>query len=287
MISNRRAFVFFSFLAAAIACLVLPASARTESITHGGEYYWRNVIVPADQEIDGNVTVYGGDVVVEGKVDGDVSDYGGTISTRDDGTITGATREYGDWSGWMPFAPNTAFAHENAKLVTRLAYSIIVVLAFLIFPIRVRKALDRIEHHPGLSAATGLLSIVAIVPVAIILLISVVGWPLIPVEFIAIFAGILIGQAALGILLGRRIYELLHPHTTPSPLMALVIGLVVLSAAEILPAVGGLVTGLVCLVGLGAAVLAFVRESTFGGPGAPAAGIPPRPTISGPPMTQV
>lgn len=276
------------------ASAMRPAFADTRAITHGGVYFGSVEVAP-DQEIDGDVTVIGGDADIKGTVTGNVDAPMGDVRVEPGGSIGGRVSST-HWSEWLPFAPASTIAHENARLMTRLAYSVLVVLAFLIFPIRVRKALDRIEHHPGLSAATGVLALVAIFPVALILLVSVVGWPLIPIEFIAIFAGLLIGQAALGLLLGRRIYELVIPHGTPTPLAALVIGLVVLSAAEILPAVGWLVTGLVCLVGLGAAILAFIRESSFGPPGmgfggpAPAAGpapgtAGPRPPIGGPPMT--
>jgi hypothetical protein len=176
-----------------------------------------------------------------------------------------------------------------------LAYSVIVLLAFLIFPVRVRAALDRVEHHPGLSAGVGVIALVAIIPIAILLFISFIGWPLIPVEFLALFAAILIGYAALSMLIGRRLYELMLPRTTPSPVAALILGLVVIAAAGMVPVIGHLVVGLVCLVGLGAAILAFVRETAFMGPhfggphfGGPQMGGPqggaPRPPIGGPPM---
>jgi hypothetical protein len=51
------------------------------------------------------------------------------------------------------------------------------------------------------------------------------------------------------------------PSATPSPLVALIIGLVVVCAAEIVPIVGWVVTALVWLVGLGAAILSFVRST--------------------------
>ncbi|MBV8245711.1 MAG: hypothetical protein JOZ38_07310, partial [Candidatus Eremiobacteraeota bacterium] len=180
---------------------------------------------------------------------------------------------------WVP-ASNTAAAivHENVRMMTRLAYSVIVLLLFLLFPMRVRIALDRVEKHPGLSAVVGVLAIVAIIPVGVLLLISIIGIPLIPLELLAIFAGVFIGQAAVGLLVGRRVYELLRPHATPSPLAALVIGLIVISAAEIVPVVGGLITALVWLIGLGAAILAFIRDT-----GLPP-GTGPRAPISGPPM---
>lgn len=264
-----------------------PASASTpRSIDHGGTYFG-NVVVQPDQEVQGNVTVFNGDADIAGTVDGDVTVYGGSVIREPGSVIDGTVNQYGgDVSSavpWLPAIGMGAIARENAKMMTLLAYSIVVVLMFLIFPVRVRTALDRVEHHPGLSAAVGAVALVASVPIAVLLFISFVGWPLLPLEFVAYVAGVLIGQAALGILIGRRLFELLRPHTTPSPLAALVLGLVVICAAEILPIVGWMVTALVWLVGLGAAVLAFIRETTFMGPGAPPTAA--RPPISGPPMT--
>ncbi len=40
-------------IAAGFAFALTPASARTESITHGGTYYGTNVIVGPNEEIDG------------------------------------------------------------------------------------------------------------------------------------------------------------------------------------------------------------------------------------------
>lgn len=255
---------------------------EAHGLTHFGNYTLQD-----GQTINGDLTVIGGDADIEGTVTGNVYDPTGTVTIGDDGSVGGNVSDSHNWSDWLPFAPSATVAHEKAKLMTRLGYSVLVVLAFLIFPIRARKALDRVEHHPGLSAAAGVVTFVAMFPLALILFLTVVGWPLIPFEFIAIFALTLIGQAALGLVVGRRIHELVHPQSTPSPLWALVIGLVILSAAEILPVVGWLVTGLVCVVGLGAAILSFIRETSFGPPQFTPGGQGPqgpRPTISGPPM---
>lgn len=283
---NRIAFIV-TLVAAAFALIVAPASAK--SIDRGGTYFGP-VTVDADQVVQGNIDVYGGDATIYGTVNGNVNAYGGHVIPKDGSVINGETNSYGDWMTswvpWLPVADASSIQRENQHLMTRLAYSVIVVLAFLLFPVRVRSALDRVEHHPGLSAMVGVLALVAVIPIAVLLFVSIIGWPLIPVEILAIFAGILIGQAALGLLIGRRLYELIRPHTTPSPLGALVLGLIIISAAEVLPFVGHLVTALVWLVGLGAAILAFVRETAFmGAPVAAAGGQGPRPPIGGPPMT--
>lgn len=267
-----------------------PASASSpQIIDHGGTYYG-DIIVRPDQEVQGDITVFNGDADIAGTVDGDVNVYGGSIIQEPGSVINGQKNWYGSsWSNAVPWLPSAglAAARENAKMMTLLAYSVVVLLVFLIFPVRVRTALDRLEHHPGLSAAVGAVALVASVPIAVLLFISFVGWPLLPLEVVAYVAGVLIGQAALGILIGRRMLELVRPHETPSPLSALIMGLVIISAAELLPHVGWMVTALVWLVGLGAAVLAFIRETTFmsataAGTGGAGAGRPP---IGGPPMS--
>ena len=78
----------------------------------------------------------------------------------------------------------------------------------------------------------------------------------------------------------RRFYELLQPKTTPAPLVALVIGLVLLTAAELVPVLGVMVTLLIMLVGLGAVPLTFVPDWNVPG----TASTPPRAVIGGPPM---
>lgn len=279
---NLRIAAAFTLGVLAMLVASAPASARTQSVDHGGTYFG-SVVIDRDQDVQGDVTVIGGDADVYGKIDGDLTVIGGTPRREPGSVITGDINDYGgNIASFVPLLPRTSVAstvaRENAKMMTLLAYSVIVLLVFLIFPLRVRIALDRVEQHPGLSAAVGVLALVASVPIAVLLFISFIGWPLLPIELVAYVAGVLIGQAALALLVGRRLYELVRPHATPAPLGALLLGLVVLSAAEILPVVGWLVTALVWIVGLGAAILAFIRETQFGG-GAAGKG-----TISGPPM---
>ena len=275
---------FAGFLIAVFVLLALcgsAASARNlQTIDRGGTFVGEDVVVQPDQGVQGDVTVFGGNAIVQGEVDGDVTVFGGTIEKGPGSVITGHEQVYGgDMGSIVPWAAGVStIAAENAKITMLLAYSAVVVLIFLIFPVRVRTALDRVERHPGLSAATGIIALVASFPIAVLLFLSVIGWPLIPLEFVAIIAGVLIGQCALGLLVGRRLYEMVHPHGTPSPLGALILGLVLLCAAELLPVVGYFVVALVWTIGLGSAILAFIRETTFMGP--PAASQPP----SGPPM---
>jgi hypothetical protein len=283
---KNRIPLIFSLLAVAMIATFGLASAKT--IDQSGTYIGQSVTVPSDEEVRGDVTVIGGDADIDGRIDGDLTVVGGALHRGPDSVITGEVTSVGpSLTSYVPFIPSASssvMARENHKLMMWLTYSVIVLLAFLLFPVRVRAALDRVEHHPGLSAAVGVLALVAVFPIMILLLISVIGIPLVPVEILAVFAAILIGHAALSMLIGRRLYELILPRTTPSPIAALILGLIVVSAAGIVPVLGPLVMCLVWLVGLGAAILAFVREAHFMGPAAPGAPGGPRPTIGGPPM---
>lgn len=282
---NYRILIALGIFAAVLFAMIAPASAKT--ISNSGTYFGTNVTVPENEEVKGDVTVIGGEADIDGRIDGDLNIIGGTLHRGPNSVITGDVNDFGgNVAAYVPFMANSRMEHERHDLMLWLTYSVIVLLAFLLFPVRVRTALDRIEHHPGLSAAVGVLALVAVFPIMILLLVSFIGWPLIPVEILAIFAALLIGHAALSMLIGRRLYELILPRTTPSPIAALILGLIVVSAAGIVPVLGPLVMCLVWLVGLGAAILAFVRETHFMGPAAHAGAAPgsARPPIGGPPM---
>jgi hypothetical protein len=272
------------FALIAFAAFGQTAQARTQTVDHGGTYTG-DVFVERGQIVDGDITVFGGDATIEGTVNGDVTVMGGDIYERPGAQITGSKTVLGGdvARSILPWLPNGAGGNavEQFRISWKVMASALVVLFFLIFPVRVRMALDRLENHPGLSAAIGLVGWVAVIPLAILLCVTVILIPLIAVEAIALIAMIFIGKAALSLLIGRRLYEMVGPRSTPSPLVALILGLVLLTAAELVPVLGWAVTGLVGLVGVGAAILAFVREQSFTG----SAPLPPRPPIGGPPMT--
>jgi hypothetical protein len=279
--------LFLAFLVAGVLALVPQAArAAAQSIDHGGTYVG-DVIVESGQTVDGDITVVFGDATVAGTVNGDVNVIGGAADERPGSLITGQVNMVGGdiTNEVVPWAPRHAIRSaygSEASVVWPIAWDIVVLLVFLIFPIRTRIALERIERHPGLCAAVGLLGWVAVIPLAVMLFVSILLMPLIVVEGVAIVVAVLIGQAALSLLVGRRLMELINASHTATPLASLVAGLVLLTAAELVPFLGGLVTLLVGLVGLGATILAFVSEASFAGPPALSAEAPPA-QIGGPP----
>jgi hypothetical protein len=278
--------LFACALLAALGVTTASARASVQSIDHGGTYIG-DVIVEPGQTVDGDITVMFGNATVAGTVNGDVNVIGGDAEERPGALITGQVNMLGGdlTSEVFPWAPRQALREAygtDMSVLWRIAWDVVVLLVFLVFPVRTRIALERLERHPGLCAAVGLLGWVAVIPVALLLFVSILLIPLIPVELVALVIGVFVGKAALSLMVGRRLMELMNASHTATPLASLVAGLVLLTAAELVPFLGGLVTLLIGLVGLGATVLSFVSEASFAGPalGAP----PPRTPISGPPM---
>lgn len=276
-----RLTIIAGLLFAAFALPARPALADTRAVYHGGTYFG-SVVVEPGQVVDGDLNVIFGDATIAGVVDGDVNIVGGNYDPRPGGLVTGEVHDVGGaltqaivpWApseiGYSPLVP-------DHRLMWRLSWNLLALLVFLIFPLRTRMVLDRLERHPGLSVAAGLIGCVAVIPLAVLLAITILLIPLIALEMVFLLASAFLGTAALALLVGRRLCELLSPATTPSPLVALLAGLALITAAELVPVLGTLVLMLVGLIGLGATILSFAGESLSAPPN--------RPPISGPPMT--
>jgi hypothetical protein len=286
LVNARAASAFAALFALAGVAFASPALASATD--RGQTQVFTDVYVSPDQTIDGDVKVVFGDATIAGLVRGDCIAIFGNCKTVDGGRVLGKITngfgDDGDGGGARAMLPRAfggyglgALAEQDHRLFTKLLSSAIVVLIFLLFPLRMRVALDRVERHPALSAAAGAVAAILVVPIAILLIVSIIGIPLVVLEVAGVIAAVWIGTGAVALLVGRRLCELIMPASTPSPLVALVLGLVVVSAAEIIPLLGWAVTALVWLVGLGSAILSFVRSTQLD---ATAARVP----ISGPPM---
>lgn len=281
---KRRAAIVLGSLAA-LALLTAPAWAGTQAVDHGGTYFG-SVFVEPGQVVDGDLTVILGDATNEGIVEGDVNVIGGNYDPRSRGVVTGQVNQIGGavTQAVVPWAPAESTYNPlvpDQRLLWRISWNLLALLVFLIFPLRTRMVLDRLEGHPGLSMVAGVLGCIAVVPLAVLLAITILLIPLIPLEFVFLLAGVFLGTAALALLIGRRLCELISPSTTPSPLLALLVGLALITAAELVPVVGTLVLIFVGLIGLGAAMLSFAGDTFVGPMGVRRARAP----ISGPPMT--
>jgi len=295
------------FGAFASAAPALASKTGYSDIVEFGE----NITVPAGKDV-GDVVDFGGDERVYGHVHGDAVVFGGSLYIQPGGLVDGDTVSFGGAvhdeshpnSGAVPApsaapetpppaetpapAPPEASGGGGAWPVFVLVDALLTLFAFVLFPVRTAHSLDQLREQPLWSVVLGVFSPILFTAVVIVLAITVLGIPLIPVVSIALLLAYYIGKAAIALFIGQRFLES-SKVAEPRPIVAALIGLLVLL----------IVTGptplwfavpmlaLIGCVAIGAALVSFVRvKPTFGTPLAvrPTAFAPPaQPPASSPP----
>ncbi len=263
--------------------------------------------------VGGGVTAVGGGVRLgpEAVVDGDVTSVGGSVVRAEGSQVHGQTSEVAmvpshrddNWDDIdISFRPWSPFV-SGMDLFWRLAgvgvLALLVCLVLLVARGTIEKVELRVAREPWLAGGVGLLTIVilalALVPVTILLIITIVGCALIalyPFLIIALWLAAFVGYSAVALRVGRFL-EARFSRSFGSPYSAAMVGVIAIEALSILGAVislgggfldfiafvvltvGFLVQFVAWIVGFGAVLLA-----RFGGPPGgpvPAMVVPPPP----------
>ncbi|HSR22124.1 MAG TPA: hypothetical protein VLW53_01125 [Candidatus Eisenbacteria bacterium] len=159
---------------------------------------------------------------------------------------TPAERAFGVFVGWI-------------RLVVGLfALGLILVLLFGVFS---RRASEAIGRSPLASLGIGLAVLIGVPIAALIVFIVgllVGGWPLSLAALALLGIAAAVGYVLSALFLGRNGFRLLA-RTEAHPLLALLVGLVVLTAVGLIPILGGLIGLAAVVFGLGALTLTLVR----------------------------
>jgi hypothetical protein len=147
--------------------------------------------------------------------------------------------------------------HTVGSVLWFLGVFVAAALFLLVFPRFARDAASAVGRKPLQSVGLGL-AVAACVPfVAVVLLITVIGIPLalllVPIYLLTLF----LGWATTALFLAQRGTEALRPGRVPAlagQLAALFLALVALWLVGKIPLVGGLITLLALLAGIGALV---------------------------------
>jgi hypothetical protein len=218
--------------------------------------------------IDGNVIVLGhvtGDAVAVlgsvtvapgGSVDGNIVAIGGSAVREEGGRVGGSVTAVGPGSWWQSPYVHT-FGITSLRIWKGIASSLLfAVLALVItslFPLRVRTVADVAMARPAVAALTGLIGLLALIPIAIFLLVTCIGIPLILVEFLIFGLAWMVGEVGMGLALGERCGEALHKPIA-SIALAAVIGTILIELVSIIPG-GVLLAFILVLLGFGAVLL--------------------------------
>jgi len=212
---------------------------RRDAVAVGG-----SVTLLPGARVEGDAVAIGGAVSVEegATLEGDNVSLGGTIPTM----VGSMTR----WAvGGRPHLRSMfGFASRMTRAVLLYVIALLIAAAFPGAFLRVKTYL---VDRPGLSALGGLALILGFPPLCVLLAVTIVGIPLIPVAALLLVALLLFGFTVSAGWLGERM-PFLREKT---PVKAVALGGVVLALVSLAPWLGTATLVLVAAFAAGAALL--------------------------------
>ena len=198
----------------------------------------------------GGSVILGPDAVI-GK---DVVSVGGTVQQAQGSIIHGDVVELNipGVSSIIPFflEDTSSSWFWTFKITTLLGFLALAVLLVAVLPKPFDLITDNVQQNFGKVILWAVLGLVVLVPLAIFLAISVVGIPLIALEFFLAGIAFLVGYIAIAQLIGDKIAALMK-RPALSVIWLTVIGLLALWLIGWVPFLGPLVKAAVIVLGFG------------------------------------
>jgi len=239
--------------------------------------------------IDGSVVVIGGNATVDpgAQVRHDLLIAGGTIDTPagfapgGDHLVVGAAPLVDKVKAFLPWITEGLLL--GRPIVPRLRWVWVVLLIFflvslalnLIFLDAVRLCAASLAARPLSTFLVGLLVLLLTGPLVLILAASVIGLAVVPFLLCAIVIAWIIGKVGVAVWIGGSVIGRPVPEARAAAALAFVVGFVLISLTYMVPVLGFIVYGLVGVVGLGAATLAFITAYRRENPAPPKPVVPP------------
>jgi uncharacterized RDD family membrane protein YckC len=133
---------------------------------------------------------------------------------------------------------------------------LILVGMTLLFPKPVAVGAKAISERPVVSMFSGFLTAILFVPLLALLVVTVIGIVAVPFAIAGLFLAALFGKASVLEFVGQQVGRNLRVAIFESPLLALLIGAVILALFYMVPVLGLLVWCVATLLGLGAIMVA-------------------------------
>ncbi|MEN6474350.1 MAG: hypothetical protein ABFD81_10075 [Syntrophaceae bacterium] len=223
----------------------VQGAVRQDVVALGG-----SIFLGPRSRVDGDVTAVGGSIVKQdgARVGGDLS----TVQTPDLGPLVKRLSR-----SEMPMIMPHVLHYSGVMQFIGLLFLGIVLAAVL--PGTVSHVSSIVEHHLLRVVFWGVLALLLIVPVGLMLLISLVGIVLIPLEVIFIICCGLLGYVAAAHLVGRKIRRALK-LSEKSVMLETVLGLVVLFLVSWVPFLGWFVLAILVFLGFGGVMAAMMMR---------------------------
>ncbi len=263
----------------------------SEDIVRIGE----SIVVADGDTVEGDVVSIGGTVTIRGCVRGDAVAVGGSLileapgEVKGDAVAVGGGIEKGEGTkiggdsvevglGPLKFIQPLIGLRGGPKLYRIAAASspirrvasvivllVITVLVVLFLPAPTERVSNTVQSHLPRSLLFGLIGEIAVVPLCVILAVSIVGIPLIPVALIGIAAACVFGMTGMSLMVGQVFFKRARARAS-SYVAAVAIGIILI---ELLSLLGAFVSPVLAVLGgiltfVGLLVLFFAWTTGFG-----------------------
>jgi uncharacterized RDD family membrane protein YckC len=251
------------------------------------------VAVLGNVKLGTNAVVHGDTVAVLGniqmgpntKAHGDVVAVGGAVERAEGSVVNGEVvgmpgfKWLGEWLEQCAFMLRPLAPQLGWLWAITGVFLLIYLLIAIAFPRPIQACVDEITRRPVTTVLTGLLTKILLPFVLLILVATGVGVFVVPFLLIAVMCAGMIGKIALLQYFGQQIGRQFNLTVIQKPLIAFLLGWVILTLLYLVPVLGFIVYTLAGMWALGAVVLAMFSGRRREMPEKPAA----PPPVSGPP----
>lgn len=228
-----------------------------------------------------------GNVKINSKavVRGDVVAVGGNLEVADDALIKGQVQEVGvgafgmpdfrwlqDWIKQCVFKLRPLAPQVGWVWVVWGMFVMLYLLVAIAFPRPVQACVDELMNRPATTFAVGLLAKLLLPFVLFLLLATGIGVFVVPFVWIALALAAIVGKTALLEYIGKQLGRGTGLTVLQKPVLAFLVGVIILTLLYMVPVLGLLVLGLTGMWALGGAILAMfsgLRRETPARPAAP------------------
>jgi hypothetical protein len=253
------------------------ARVRKDIVSFGG-----NVVLEQGAQLGGDVVIFGGNADIAGQVGHRVTAFGGTVTLEPSSVVNNDVQVYGGFvdkkegatvrgrflgtggtgSGFTynPFvygglgSVGSYFLSVVRGLVTALALAALGALVIVFLPMQMNEVAVTAQRAPLPSLGIGCLTWIVLPPLALLFVVTCIGIPLAAILGILAVAAGVFGWIAIGTVLGERLLKGLKVSTIV-PIIAMLVGLLILWLVTQVPILGWLIWVLVASLALGAVVL--------------------------------
>jgi hypothetical protein len=240
----------------------VPAGAEVDSaVSLGG-----SVAVGDGAVVHDDVVAMGGNITIgeHAIVEGDLVSMGGSVTVAPTAVIKGNRVNMGPQSPAIGKVFHAAALPWGiigvvASIVRVLLLFALATLAVMLMPRRMSVMQAFLTQRVAVSAVAGFAALAAIVPFCVLLVVTLVGIPLVPVAVVVFLLAMVVGFAVVAVTIGARLPLLQNRKTI---FTSLVLGFAVLTVLDFaLPWIGTVLVFSASLVGMGAVMLSRLGQT--------------------------